>query len=36
MEVQLEKWHSCDVGKEILKEDPGYHIGITLQETQSI
>ena len=36
MEVQLEKWHRCNVDKEILKEKPGYHTEIALQETQSI
>ena len=36
MEVQLEKWHRCNVDKEILKEDHGYHIEIALQETQNI
>ena len=36
MEVQLEKWHGYNVDKEILKENPGYHIEIALQETQSI
>tara|TARA_B100000929_G_scaffold48200_1_gene34743 strand:- start:179 stop:289 length:111 start_codon:yes stop_codon:yes gene_type:complete len=36
MEVQLEKWNRCNVDKEILNEDPGYHIEIALQETQSI
>ncbi len=36
MELQLEKWHGYNVDKEILNEDPDYHIEIALQETQSI